>query len=414
MRALVHCALALAVATMSVACTTDRPVSEPTSSRPVPTLTPQFGGAPTLDPPDMTGNGPGSLVDVTPLKNQSYFDQVDATAVRVVYRSTSGADGQPIEVSGVVAVPAGSPPKGGWPIISFGHAVTGLSSACAPSLGDDVSGYAPIMAVLLSRGYVVTLSDYEGLGLVGGQHSVIDNTTLGNNVLDAVRAAKRVVPSASSRWAALGFGEGGQAAWAANERAGSYGGGLDLVGSVALAPLTDMAGLVDAAVAGTLVGDQYRLFAQILAGVALENPDFDLDAYRSDQARDRWSDLVNCGGDPVAMANTVGAMKPADLRPADQAAADDLRRILARHNLPGVSALAAPLLVVYATDDPLVTRDLLIPGLQRACTRGEQVEIRPQIGAKSIESDQVLQSSLDWLQARFDGQRMGDICGAAA
>ncbi|MBJ7339085.1 lipase family protein [Mycolicibacterium sp.] len=414
MRALVVLAVAAAIASSSAACTTDRPEAATTSPRPVPTLTPEFAGKPTLEPPDMSDGGPGSLIEVTPLKNQNYFDQVDATAVRVVYRSTRGLDGESSEVSGVVAVPAGKPPKGGWPILSFGHAVTGLSSACAPSLADDVAGYAPIIAVMLSRGYVVALSDYEGLGMVGNRHSVIDTATLGNNVVDAVRAARRVVPSASNRWATLGFGEGGQAAWSANERAVSYGSGLELVGSVALAPLVDSTGLVDAAMSGNLIGEQYRLFAQVLDGAAAEDPTLDLDAYRSGLVRDRWSDLVNCGADATAMANTLGSLRPGDLRPPNGAAAAKLRALLARHALPGPGGLAAPLLVVYGTEDPLISKAWVIPSLQRACGKGDVLEIRPQIGASSIESDQILQSSLDWLQARFDGQKLGDVCGAAA
>jgi alpha-beta hydrolase superfamily lysophospholipase len=422
MRALVLCLVVLVTATLSAACGSNEPPragansSNPSSGGPgsSPTLTPEFQGAPVLDAPNLTNDGPGSVVSVTPLTNENYFEQVDATAVRVVYRSTQGVDGTPTEVSGVVAVPAGKPPPGGWPVLSFGHASLGLASACAPSLGDDVAGYAPIMAVMLSHGYVVTLSDYQGLGQAGQQHSVIDTDTLGNNLIDAVRAARRVTPTASTRWAAWGFGEGGQASWAANERAVSYGAGLGLVGTAALAPLADMTGLVDAAVAGTLTGDQYRLFAQVLASVAAETPDFDLDSYRSGLARDRWGDLINCGGDPVALKNTLARLQPSDLRPPDSEAAAQLRGILAQRALPGAGGLAAPLLVMYATDDQLVARNWVVQALQNACQKGEAVEFRPQIGASSTESDQVLQASLDWLQARFDGQQLADVCKGPA
>jgi alpha-beta hydrolase superfamily lysophospholipase len=426
MRALVLGVVVLVTATLSAACGSAEPkVGAPSSTgsstgssngsaSAAPTLTPEFAGAPTLDAPNLTDDGPGSLVSVTPLTNENYFEQVDATAVRVVYRSTQGLDGPATQVSGVVAVPAGKPPRGGWPILSFGHAGLGLASACAPSLGDDVAGYAPIMAVMLSHGYVVTLSDYQGLGLSGQQHSVIDTDTLGNNLVDAVRAARRVTPTTSNRWAAWGFGEGGQASWAANERAVTYGAGLDLVGTAAMAPLADLTGLVDAAVAGTLTGEQYRLFAQVLASVAAETPDFDLDSYRSGLARDRWGDLINCGGDPVALKNTLARLQPSDLRPPDPEAAAQLRGILAQRALPGAGGLAAPLLVIYATDDPLAARAWVVQALQNACQKGETVEFRPQIGASSTESDQVLQASLDWLQARFDGQQLSDVCKGPA
>ena len=415
MRALALCVTVVAVATLGTACTSDRPpVSAAPSSASVPTLVPEFGGAPVLPPPDLRDDGPGSLVEVTPLTNQNYFELVDATSVRVVYRSTRGLDGEPTRVSGVVAVPPGNPPPGGWPIISFGHAGLGVANPCAPSLGDDVAGYAPIMSVMLSRGYVVTLSDYAGLGLAGDPHSVIDTTTLGNNVVDAVRAARRVIPTASTKWAAWGFGEGGQASWAANERAVDYGAGLQMVGAAALSPLVDMTGLVDAAVAGTMTPVQYRLFAQVLSSVASTSPNFDLDRYRSAFVRDQWTDLINCGGAPEAMNSRLARLQPADLRPPDKAAAAELRAILAPYVLPGASGLAAPLLVVYATEDPLVSRAWVVGALERACDKGDAVEYRPQIGASSTETDQALQSSLDWLQARFDGQQLSEVCRGAA
>ena len=49
-----------------------------------------------------------------------------------MYRSTS-AKGEPVAVSGVVSVPEGEPPVGGWPVISWGRGTTGMADDCAPS-----------------------------------------------------------------------------------------------------------------------------------------------------------------------------------------------------------------------------------------------------------------------------------------
>src|SRR4051812_40015397 len=49
----------------------------------------------------------------------------------VLYRSTSVA-GRKIAVSGLVSVPKGDPPKGGWPVISWAHGTTGIPDVCAP------------------------------------------------------------------------------------------------------------------------------------------------------------------------------------------------------------------------------------------------------------------------------------------
>ena len=72
---------------------------------------------------------------------------IGGTTHLVMYRSTS-AKGEPVAVSGVVSVPEGEPPAGGWPVISWGHGTTGTADRCAPSrsLVDEQTGvYAASM-----------------------------------------------------------------------------------------------------------------------------------------------------------------------------------------------------------------------------------------------------------------------------
>ena len=155
------------------------PSAPPSHNRPPRSFEPPFVGAAQLPPPDMTDDGPGSLVEVQPLPEMPAFVAAGITGVRVVYRSTSG-DGEPSEVSGVVAVPPGKAPKGGWPIISFGHALTGLGEICAPSRAKDLGSYASALTPLLNRGYMVAMSDYQGLGIPGQpEHSALDLGRLG-------------------------------------------------------------------------------------------------------------------------------------------------------------------------------------------------------------------------------------------
>jgi alpha-beta hydrolase superfamily lysophospholipase len=393
-------------------CTTGAPQAPSQVLLPSRTVQPGFDGAATLPPPDMTDDGPGSLIDVKPLTDQFYLDEVDATAVRVVYRSTSGLNGPPTQVSGVVAVPPGAPPKGGWPIMAFGHDLTGVANKCAPSLAPDLYGYAAFMSVMLARGYVVAMTDYQGLGLGGSQHSLLDVATLGNNMIDVARAARHVLVTAGTRWAAFGAGEGGAASWAATERAGAYGGGLDLVGAVALSPLADLSGLALAAQSGTLTSDQYRLEVQVLNDLA-STPGFNLDDFRAGLAKDRWDLLSDCApADPVLAAQIYSQLKPADLMPHDPAAAAQLHNALADAALPlnAGTPTTAPLLVVYGTDDKLMSGAWIASALNRACARGDQIEVVAKIGDTTTQTDVVVQNALDWLQARLDGQKLATVC----
>lgn len=405
-------ALLLVCLALVPACAPSVPPEPDLGPRPARALDPEFDGPERMPPPDMVDDGPGSLVEVTELKDQHYFVIAGATGFRVTYRSTTGLDGQPSVVSGVVAVPPGKPPKGGWPILAFGHDVTGVDNECAPSLAADQAGYGPVMSVMLSRGYVVVLPDYQGLGVEGPPHTLLDPASLGNTMIDAVRAGHRLVPDSSPRWAAYGVGEGGAAAWAANSRAGAYGGGLELVGAAALAPFVDLTGLAVAATELALTPEQYRL--QIFVLESLEQTgQFDLNEYRSPKATESWPLLRDCiPEDPQAAINALASLTPADLQPRDVAAAERMGAALQATAIDQVitTPLASPLLVVYATEDPLVRANWLTRVLRTACSNGAPIEVMRQIGDESVRTDPVLQTSLDWLQTRFDGQRLGATC----
>ena len=55
-----------------------------------------------------------------------------ATNELVLYRSTA-VDGRPIAVSGMVALPSGTPPAGGWPVVAWAHGTLGSADVCAPT-----------------------------------------------------------------------------------------------------------------------------------------------------------------------------------------------------------------------------------------------------------------------------------------
>ncbi len=410
-------ALSCVVAVLA-GCSNSAPQQPPlTYERPERELTPEFPGAPTLPPPDLTNDGPGSLVEVEPAGDNETIKSANGTVVRVVYRSTSGVDGAITEVSGLVAVPPGEPPRGGWPIVSFGHEMTGVLAKCAPSLAPDFWGYGQAMATLLTRGFVVALSDFQGLGVTGSTHSVVDAATLGNNMIDAARAARRVVPSASTRWAAFGVGEGGLAAWSAAERAGIYGGGMDLAGSVAISPYADLSPLAEAAENGTLSGpEQVQLLVQVLQSLANLDPGFDIDAHRAGAAEQQWDILTDCAPkDPDRAQRVVTELDQQTLRPQGAGAAADLRNRLTNAALPAKYPTpgAAPILVVFGTDDPIVPASGIQRALAAACARGDRIEVMRGIGDTKATNDQNMQSAIAWMEARLDGQRLGNVCVGA-
>lgn len=194
--------------------------------------------------PDEIPGKPGTLIRIWPLEGGGPWN-THGNAFRVLYRST-GLDGQPIAVSGAMFIPQGSPPAEGRDVIAWAHPTSGVVPDCAPSLMPDVAGMIWGLDDMLARGYVVTATDYPGLG-TPGVHPYLIGESEGRAVLDSVRAARDMPNSgATGRFAVWGHSQGGQAALYTGELATSYAPELRLVGVAAAAPATYLIELFDA------------------------------------------------------------------------------------------------------------------------------------------------------------------------
>ena len=159
----------------------------------------------------------------------------------VLYRSTD-LDGQPIAVSGTLAVPKGTPPADGWPVISWTHGTTGIADICAPSRNDadyPARGYVSLMNDSLNQwvkqGYAVVKTDYQGLG-TPGPHPYLIGDVEARGATDMVLAARQVSPRLSRDWLVMGHSQGGQAALYTAYLGPIYAPNLNLVGAIAISP----------------------------------------------------------------------------------------------------------------------------------------------------------------------------------
>ena len=399
-------ALFAALATGTVLVTSCAPASEPpppeASATPtIRDLPPPFDGKPRLPPPDMTDDGPGSLISVEPMSGSEMLDQDDATYMRIVYRSTSGVDEAPTEVSGAVAIPPGDPPKGGWPILAFGQGTKGVLTKCASSLYGSLPLNAWTMSVFVRSGFVVTVSDFQGAGVEGYQHPFLNAKTYGYNVIDSVRAAKRVSADTTDDWLAYGHSAGGLAVWAAAEQAPTYGQGLNLLGTVSMAPAADMAGLADAAWDGTLTADQRVTLVFALQSLKWFNPEMNLDNYRRGVTAENWDALLDCippNFEDIARVRAL--MTNEDLKPATYEDVVWLRDRLAEIAVPQAPN-TSPMVVGYGTQDMLVNQAWFEQALDRACAMGSYIQIEKGIGKGHADLDSGF--ALGWLLDRLAG-----------
>lgn len=360
-------------------------------------------------PGDFSGTGPGTLLTANALPTVDLrLKSESALAARITYASTSGVDNSEQTVSGTVFVPRGKVPETGWPVIAFGHPTTGTRTECAPSLDPTLLTIAPIVTGLVKAGYLVVVSDYQGLGVEGTYHPYLEPKTAGYNLIDSVRAARKLIPEASDRWAALGGSQGGQAAWAANELAPVYGAGLNLVGSVSFSAPLDISPIADVAEAGQLSAEQRPVILAIADALAHENPGFNLDDYRRGVARQQWDLLLACKGfDTVRRTLVVNELTPEDVRPAGPEATATLRTLLEQRALPQLPA-SAPMLVIYGGADSLVTSAWTDRALLRACGMGNimQIQLQPDKGHADVDAS----AAFPWINDRFEGLPAPDDC----
>ena len=350
---------------------------------------------------DLSGAGPGSLVSAMTMPEFSRSPQGSRIdAARVVYRSTDGDTGAPTEVSGSVYVPQGSAPAGGWPVVAFGHGTVGIDEMCAPSLSATLLGMTDWVVQLTDLGFAVAFADFQGLG-APGVHPYLDSRTAGRNMIDSVRALRKTFPDVSERWAALGGSQGGGAVWAVGEQAGTYAPELLPSGVLALAPVADVAGLVDKAVNATLTNEQAAALILVIESLARMHPDVNRDDYRHGVAAERWDTLIACSGAAVHdREDLIEQLQPGDLTPKTPEAADRLRGYLQAWALPQ-QPLAAPLSVVYGGEDEYIDPDWTRAAIERACALGGNVvwDFQPDKGHGDLE----VADQLGWLTERLGG-----------
>jgi len=155
------------------------------------------------------------------------------TMYRVMYSSLN-LQNKYVAVTGVVAVPSGPPPTGGFPVVSWGHGTDGMADVCAPSL--NPSSDIPLANSLLDQGWVVTATDYQGEGSPG-LHPYIAGVLSARDTIDIVRVARQMKAAhASKHYVVWGHSQGGHTAMFALHIAANYAPTLSLDGVVAGAP----------------------------------------------------------------------------------------------------------------------------------------------------------------------------------
>jgi pimeloyl-ACP methyl ester carboxylesterase len=272
-------------------------------------------------PSPIPGTGHGGLIWARKLTGTAALKGGAGNRL-VLYRST-GVDGKAVAVSGTVSIPKGKAPKGGWPVITWGHGTTGIADACAPSR-DSASNPAhtlinyayPLLQRWLKAGYAVVRTDYEGLG-TPGEHPYLIGRSEGYSMLDMVRAARKLDKRLGKKVIIAGHSQGGQSALFAASLASKWTPELKVRGTVALAPVSHLAEQLPLLKALKDPGGLSGLAAMILRGIDAAAPQLGVSGGLNGPAAALYPQtLTKCLGQLDA-ADSYGSVAPADLLRSD-------------------------------------------------------------------------------------------------
>jgi pimeloyl-ACP methyl ester carboxylesterase len=339
-------------------------------------------------PDPLEADEPGALIRVQPIPGEP---DAPARSYKVMYHSRDAID-RDRAVTGIITVPTGAAPEGGWPVIAWAHGTTGLASVCAPSRSEST---APTFGI---EGIGVA-TDYIGLGPVGERHAYLSGASEAHSVVDAVRAAHGLVgEAAGEQWLAIGHSQGGHAALFTNELGAAYAPELDILGTVSVAP---------AAVLERTFGPEDQVVPRMvgimaLYGIATDHPELEPDDYLSEQAAAHEHVIdEGCTNEIVGEMLQVPAEVLYDHDPIETEPA----RSIVAENDPGHVAVDVPLLVVQGTADTWVVPARTEVLMAQLCSVGQVVEL---LEIPDATHDSVVAQATPGITAWFSDRLSGD------
>ena len=272
---------------------------------------------------------------------------------------------------------------------------------------DDPFEHIPEVERLMQQGYVLTATDYPGLG-TPGIHPYLFGEVEAAAVLDSVRVAQQLDTGAGDRFAVWGHSQGGHSTLWAAQLAETYAPELELVGAAAIAPAADLLGILDAAMD--------KRIGAILVSMALKawsanTPDLDMTDIISPEAVAQIDKLAEaCATTPTAFLLMGELTPPSEFLPENLTQIDVFQDFIAANTPDG--PITVPLLIAHGTADQVIPFEGSVKEAARRCAAGENVELERYPGD---DHNPALDNSsvrvLGWIEDRFAGRSAGSTCG---
>ena len=336
------------------------------------------------DTPTPLGPGkPGGLIRARGF--DEYRLPLGVSATRILYYSRA-ASGELVAASGVVVFPDQKPPAGGWPVIAWAHALSGVARVCAPSLARNL-GDGPLLAMYANLGYAVVATDYTGLG-TNFPNAFADAQSNAWNVIDSVAAAHDAVPGLGVRWIAMGVGEGAAAALSVAELERGDG-RTNFLGSIAISQIADLEDQF-----GPTLAPSSDLPLLLAHGIKAIDQAFKPEQVLSAQAMPLYEkEQEECGVPEASQFPAAALFKPG------WQSNKFVREYFDRNRL-GTARTDAPLLVVSGEEGASMVATVKV--IRRLCGQGDRVLFHRYAEGNpgSVIGDST-RDQMAWIQDRF-------------
>jgi len=353
-------------------------------------------------PSRAAGGDPGSLIRSEPA--QEYSLPAGVTATRILYHTRTSA-GEDAISSGVVLVPYGTPPTGGWPVIAWSHGTSGVAHSCAPSQMRSLFYNWEGLYEYVMLGFAVVATDYAGLG-TEGRHAYLDMLGNGADVIYSVPAARAAVANLSSKWVVVGHSQGGLSSLGAAQLEAERN-DPGYLGAVVLAGASDLEDVIDAGLAAKapiLNG----LLAFVVYGFQTGSPQLAAENVLTGAAAKQYGLFVTDG---CSAASGAFTQLPADGMYRPDWKTDSSVQVTLKRGRPGIRRARGPLLLVTGGADPMFTARASKTVSQRLCHLGERVQrsVYPGLGHDPLVYGS-LSEQIKWITGRFSGAPAPNNC----
>ncbi len=349
---------------------------------------------------------PGTLLRHSPAAMPAFYR---AKAWRILY-STRDFRGRPIAASGMVVLSEYAPPDPAQRnIVAWAHPTIGTARSCAPSLHKDVPQFILGLNDMISEGFIVTATDYPGLGTVGPAGYLVGRGQA-YAVIDSVRAARQIPGvGGGDRYALWGYSQGGQAVLFGENLAHSYAPELKLVGVAATAPPTNLDALLRADINSTT--------GKILAAMAVQSWSAKygvaLDTVVAPSATGKVAEInKNCINDFEGQLRDLSDEKalPKDFISQQALASPPWSQIISENSVHGIVG-KTPVLILQGLADTLVWPAITEQFVKEACASGAVIQFvtLPQKTHDSAGKASIPEA-MGWIANRFAGQRPPNNC----